>query len=70
MTLPHGHPRLRRAAALLRRDLEHGRVKHEVQTAMLAHFIEQAITGDETGQLAVEVLERDVLAVFGRFELQ
>ena len=67
---PHGRPRLRRAAVLLRRDLEDGQAENEVQAAMLAHFIEEALADDEPAQLAVEVLEREVLAVFARFECQ
>ena len=62
--------RLRRAATLLRRDLERGQVENKIQAAMLTYFCEQAAEGDEPAQLAVEVLEREVSAVLGRFELQ
>ncbi len=69
MTDPLPVNRLRRADTLLRREL--GRPSRErVKAQMLAHFIEQAIAGDEAAQLAIEVLEREVLAVFGRFECQ
>ena len=62
--------RLRRAATLLRRDLERGQVENTIQAQMLAFFFDAAAEGNWVGGLAMKVFEREVRALFGRLECQ
>ena len=62
--------RLRRAAGLLRRDLELGQVDNMVLAQMLSCYFDAAAEGDWLGELAMKVFESDVRALFERLERQ
>ena len=57
------HRRLRRAAAILRRELLLGEPENEILAKMLAHSCERAADGDEQAQLIVDVMEPEVALV-------
>ena len=74
--LPHSRHRLRRAAALLRQDLEQNQVANRVLARRLCVYLNVAAENDSDsednwlGGLAMLVFEDEVRGLFARLELQ